>query len=180
MSVDAMLFWFLAIVVLGFGLSVILMTNPIYSALCLAMTMVGVSAVFVTLDAYFLAGVQLIVYAGAVMVLFVMVLMLFDLKHEVQAFSRGKMTGAIKIGSVGILAGLIVGAVTLGKSLTQAKAVAETATGAATAIDTTKVLSQNLFLKNIFGFEALGVLLLVIAVGTVALSRSKGGTHARD
>lgn len=184
MSVDAMLFWFLTVVVLGFGLSVILMTNPIYSALCLAMTMVGVSAIFVTLDAYFLAGVQLIVYAGAVMVLFVMVLMLFDLKHEVQAFNRGKITGAIKIGSVGILAGLIVGAVTIGKNLTQVKSVAENTVsalgGAASAADTTKVLSQNLFLKNIFGFEALGVLLLVIAVGTVALSRSKGGTHARD
>ena len=177
MSVDAMLFWFLSIIVLGFGLSVILMTNPIYSALCLAMTMVGVAGVFVMLNAYFLAGVQLIVYAGAVMVLFVMVLMLFDLKHELQAFSRGKVTGAIKIACVGILAGLIVGAVTIGKSLTEAKAVAE---NAMVNIDTTKALSQNLFLKNIFGFEALGVMLLVIAVGTVALSRSKGGTHARD
>ncbi len=177
MSVDAMLFWFLSIVVLGFGLSVILMTNPIYSALCLAMTMVGVSAVFVMLDAYFLAGVQLIVYAGAVMVLFVMVLMLFDLKHELQAFSRGKITGAIKIACVGILAGLVVGAVTIGKNLAVAKDAVESST---VAVDTTKVLSQNLFLKNIFGFEALGVLLLVIAVGTVALSRSKGGTHARD
>jgi NADH-quinone oxidoreductase subunit J len=178
MSVDAILFWFLALVVLVSGLSVILMTNPVYSALCLAMTMVGVSAVFVTLNAYFLAGVQLIVYAGAVMVLFVMVLMLFDLKHELQAFTRGKITGAIKIASVGILAGLIVGAVTIGKNLIEVKAVAENA--GSVAVDTTRVLSQNLFLKNIFGFEALGVLLLVIAVGTVALSRSKGGTHARD
>lgn len=178
MSVDAILFWFLALVVLVSGLSVILMANPVYSALCLAMTMVGVSAVFVTLNAYFLAGVQLIVYAGAVMVLFVMVLMLFDLKHELQAFSRGKITGAIKIASVGILAGLIVGAVTIGKNLIEVKAVAENA--AVVAEDSTRVLSQNLFLKNIFGFEALGVLLLVIAVGTVALSRSKGGTHARD
>jgi NADH-quinone oxidoreductase subunit J len=176
MSVDAILFWILTLVVLVSAMSVILMTNPIYSALCLAMTMVGVAAIFVTLNAYFLAGVQLIVYAGAVMVLFVMVLMLFDLKHELQAFSRGKFTGALKIGSVGILAGLIVGAVTIGKSLTEVKAVAENAA----AVDTTKILSQNLFLKNIFGFEALGVLLLVIAVGTVALSRSKGGTHARD
>ncbi len=176
MSVDAILFWILTLVVLVSAMSVILMTNPIYSALCLAMTMVGVAAIFVTLNAYFLAGVQLIVYAGAVMVLFVMVLMLFDLKHELQAFSRGKFTGALKIGSVGILAGLIVGAVTIGKSLTEVKAVAENAV----VVDTTKILSQNLFLKNIFGFEALGVLLLVIAVGTVALSRSKGGTHARD
>ena len=175
MSVDAFLFWFLSLLVLVSGLSVVLLTNPIYSALCLAMTMVGVSALFVTLNAYFLAGVQLIVYAGAVMVLFVMVLMLFDLKHETQAFTRGKITGAIKIASVGILAGLVVGAITIGKSLENIKAVADNAQAA----DTTKILSENLFLKNVFGFEALGVVLLVIAIGAVALSRSKGGTHAK-
>ena len=177
---DAILFWFLAFVTIGAGLSVVLMSNPIYSALSLAMTMVGVSALFVTLGAFFLAGVQLIVYAGAVLVLFVMVLMLFDLKHEIQAFSRGKITGAVKIGTVGILAGLIVGAITLStKALEMAKA-APVATSTGKNYDNTMSLAQNLFLQNVFGFEALGVLLLVIAVGTVALSRSRGGTHARD
>lgn len=176
---DAILFWFLALVTVCGGLSVILMSNPIYSALSLAMTMVGVSALFVTLGAYFLAGVQLIVYAGAVMVLFVMVLMMFDLKHEIQAFTRGKVTGAIKIASVGILAGLVVGAITLGAKVIEVSKVAESATGK-TYGDNTMSLAQNLFLQNVFGFEALGVVLLVIAVGTVALSRSRGGTHARD
>lgn len=176
---DAILFWFLAVVTVLSGLVVILMSNPVYSALSLAMTMVGVSALFVTLGAYFLAGVQLIVYAGAVMVLFVMVLMLFDLKHEIQAFTRGKITGAVKIASVGILAGLVVGAITLGTKAIEASKTA-TAVGEKAYSDNTMALAQNLFLQNVFGFEALGVLLLVIAVGTVALSRSKGGTHARD
>lgn len=190
MTADAFLFWFLALVIVGAGLSVILMANPVYSALSLALTMCGVAAIFVTLNAYFLAGVQLIVYAGAVMVLFVMVLMLFDLKHELQAFARGKVTGALKIASVGVLAGLIVGAVTMGIKVAQNPAATVDAATAATAtadaqaamvkVDTTKALAENLFLKNVFGFEALGVLLLVIAVGTVALSRSRGGTHARD
>ena len=175
---DAILFWFLAAVTILAGLSVVLMSNPIYSALSLAMTMVGVAALFVTLGAYFLAGVQLIVYAGAVMVLFVMVLMLFDLKHEIQAFTRGKITGAVKIASVGILAGLIVGAITLGTKVIEVSKTAEAT--AKTYGDNTMALAQNLFLQNVFGFEALGVLLLVIAVGTVALSRSRGGTHARD
>lgn len=176
MTADSFLFWFLALVTAVSGLSVILMTNPIYSAFSLAMTMVSVAALFVTLNAYFLAGVQVIVYAGAVMVLFVMVLMLFDLKHEFQAFTRGKITGAIKIASVGILAGLIAGAITLGSALVTADT---TETNPIDTIDSTKALAENLFLKNIFGFEALGVLLLVIAIGVVALARSKGGTHAR-
>ena len=178
MTTDAFLFWFLAFLTITSAASVILMTNPIYSALSLAMTMIGVAAIFVTLNAYFLAGVQLIVYAGAVMVLFVMVLMLFDLKHELQAFTRGRFTGAIKIASVGILSGLIVGAITMGlKTASSAKSATDVTQ---VSSDTTRALAENLFIKNIFGFEALGVMLLVIAVGTVALSRSKGGTHARD
>jgi NADH-quinone oxidoreductase subunit J len=174
---DAILFWFLAIVTIAAGLSVVLMTNPVYSALSLAMTMVGVSALFVTLGAYFLAGVQLIVYAGAVMVLFVMVLMLFDLKHELQAFTRGKVAGGVKIASVGIIAGLVVGAITLGSKAIEVSKNTELMKA---QVDSTRALAENLFIKNVFGFEALGVLLLVIAVGTVALSRSRGGTHARD
>lgn len=177
MTTDVFIFWFLAILTVVSALSVVLMTNPIYSALSLAMTMVSVAAIFVTLQAYFLAGMQLIVYAGAVMVLFVMVLMLFDLKNELQAFSRGKFTGAIKIGAVGILAGLIVGAV--GSFIMAGKSGAPVAPEVSTSADATKALSEHLFFNHVFGFEALGVLLLVIAVGTVALSRSKGGTHAK-
>jgi NADH-quinone oxidoreductase subunit J len=187
MTADVFLFWFLAILILGSGLAVLLFTNPVYSALSLAMTMVGVAAIFITLQAHFIAGVQLIVYAGAVMVLFVMVLMLFDIKSEVQAFTSGKISGAIKLIAVGLLSGLIVGGIIMG----QKSFVGEISKDAAAQIaqknaDTkvkyspdasTKELGVALFTKHIFGFEALGVLLTVIAVGTVALARSRGGTH---
>lgn len=176
MTADAFLFWFLAVVTLISGLGVILSSNPIYSALCLAMTMVGVSALFVTLNAYFIAGVQLIVYAGAVMVLFVMVIMLFDLKKDLQAFTRGKFTGAVKIASVGSLAGLIVGAIVMSAGLLDEKTT-DNPVVTGTGMEATKALGNILFTKYIFGFEALGVLLLVIALGAVALARSKGGTH---
>jgi len=175
MTADVFLFWFLAALTIISALSVVLMVNPIYSALSLAMTMVSVAAIFVTLQAYFLAGVQLIVYAGAVMVLFVMVLMLFDLKHELQAFTRGRFSGAFKIASIGSLAGLLVGAM----YTAHINSVPEAAVVTASPKAAISPLAEELFLKNVFGFEALGVLLLVIAVGTVALSRSKGGTHAR-
>src|SRR5690606_38203963 len=102
------LFWFLTVVLLGSGACVVLFKHPIYSALSLVMTMVGVSALFVTLGAFFIAGVQLIVYAGAAMVLFVMVLMLFDLKTENQPYTRGAVTGTIKLITVGLLLGVIV------------------------------------------------------------------------
>ncbi|ASD62105.1 NADH-quinone oxidoreductase subunit J [Bdellovibrio bacteriovorus] len=176
MTADAFLFWFLAFVTLASGLGVILMSNPIYSALCLAMTMVGISALFVTLNAFFIAGVQLIVYAGAVMVLFTMVIMLFDLKKDIQAFTRGKFTGVVKIASVGLFAGLVVGAIAMSVNLMGEKTT-DNPVLVGTGMETTKALGHILFTKYIFGFEALGVLLLVIAVGAVALARSKGGTH---
>lgn len=178
MTADAILFWILAIATVASALTVILITNPIYSALSLAATMIGVSALFVTLHAYFLAGVQLIVYAGAVMVLFVMVLMLFDLKHELQAFSRGKLSALIKLGSVGLLAGLIVGAILMSAE-NMVTAASVSAAGNPVMADNSKKIGQLLFSQYLFGFEALGVLLLIVAVGAVALSRSKGGTHAK-
>lgn len=175
MSADAFLFWFLAIVTLVSGLSVVVMANPVYSALSLAMTMVGIAALFVTLGAYFIAGVQLIVYAGAVMVLFVMVLMLFDLREERQTFTRGQMSGALKLATVGILAGLVIGAVVLGMAQL---ADPNTVEAAKLPQDPSKALGVVLFTRHLFAFEALGILLLIIAIGAVALARSKGGTHA--
>lgn len=176
MTADVFIFWLLALVTVTSGLMVVLMANPVFSALSLAMAMVGVSALFVTLGAFFIAGVQLIVYAGAVMVLFVMVLMLFDLREELQAFSRGQVTGAVKLACIGILAGLIIGALVFGSGMLVEPDVAE---AAKLPQDSSKALGVVLFSRHIFGFEALGVLLLVIAVGTVSLARSKGGTHAK-
>ena len=174
MTADALLFWFLAIITVMGASLVILMKNPVYSALALAFTMCGVAALFVTLDAYFVAGVQVIVYAGAVMVLFVMVLMLFDLKHEMEAFTKGRITGAIKLVTVGALAGIITGAVLYSAKLLPS---AESKNLLPATEDPSKQLGIQLFTRHLFAFEALGVLLLVIAVGAVALARSKGGTH---
>ncbi|HEY8271158.1 MAG TPA: NADH-quinone oxidoreductase subunit J [Pseudobdellovibrionaceae bacterium] len=175
MTADSFLFWMLAAVTLCSGLAVVVISNPIYSALCLAMSMVGVSALFATLGAYFIAGVQMIVYAGAVLVLFVMVLMLFDLKTELVTFSRGKISGLLKIATVGVLAGFLAGAFSMTIEFAEK-------TGAATTVptpDTSKALGTLLFTKYILGFETLGILLLVIAIGVVGLARSKGGTHAK-
>lgn len=174
MLAESLLFWFLALITLGSALGVLFFTSPIYSAFSLIMTMVGVSALFASMGAYFISGVQLIVYAGAVLVLFVMVLMLFDLKSEIKAFSRGTFSGLIKLLFVGLLAGLILGTILLsypyaGDSIMQ--------TSQDLGMGSTKKLAELLFTKYMLVFQVLGVLLLVVAVGAVALSRAKGGTH---
>ena len=173
MDQHSLLFYLLSAVVLFSGYKVVTFVNPIFSALSMAVTMVALAAMFFQLGAPFIAGVQLIVYAGAVMVLFVMVVMLFDLRTELRAFSRGGPSSMLKIAASACLAGLIMGAVPLSTDLMQGPS-------SGPELETsTKELSQVLFTKYVFSFEALGLLLLVVAVGVVAVSRIKGGTHAR-
>jgi NADH-quinone oxidoreductase subunit J len=169
------LFYFLGLISLVFGLGVVLFRNPIYSALCLVITMICVAGIFGTLDAWFIAGVQLIVYAGAVTVLFVMVLMLFDLKHEMKTFSKGLISNGVKLAASGVLLGM------MGTYIWATYATEPTfkplPLAATSSIKATKDLATSLFTSYLFSFEVIGALLLVIAVGAVTLSRITGGTH---
>lgn len=170
---DAIGFYSIALFLIFFAFKTISATNPIHSALYLALTMIGLAGVFFQLNAQFIAGVQMIVYAGAVMVLFVMVLMLFDLKTELRAFTRGLFSGFLKIFSAAILAGFALGAAT------NSIAILDEEPKKTMSANVTKDLSILLFTKYLYAFEALGILLLVVAIGVVAVSRIKGGTHAK-
>jgi len=175
MDISVLLFYGMSFIILSFALAVVVSNNPVYSAFYLAITMVSLAFVYFLLQAYFIAGVQLIVYAGAVMVLFVMVLMMFDLKKEKDSFSKGRLSNILKVGSVGWLWGLIAGAIYMSSDLLSIGATLHTKDGVGT---TTKDLAILLYTDYIFAFELLGLLLLLIAVGAVAVSRIKGGTHA--
>src|ERR1700719_4948000 len=76
------LFYLFAALTLVFGVAVVANRNPVASALCLVVSFLGLAALFVGLDAYFIAVIQVLVYAGAVMVLFLFIIMLLDLKAE--------------------------------------------------------------------------------------------------
>src|SRR3954469_20302912 len=76
------LFWFFAFLMLVFGAAVILNRNPIASALSLVICFMGLSALFMSLDAFFIGIIQVLVYAGAVIVLFLFIVMLLDLRAE--------------------------------------------------------------------------------------------------
>jgi len=170
---EAIGFYSLAFFLIFFAYKVITVANPIHSALYLVLTMMGLSGVFYHLGAHFIAGVQLIVYAGAVMVLFVMVLMLFDLKTELRSFGRGLLSGAVKVGTAALLAGIILG------TASRSVVVLDTPEVRLGGGDVTRQLGILLYTKYLFAFEALGVLLLVVAVGVVAVSRIRGGTHGQ-
>src|SRR5216110_3830837 len=76
------LFWLFAVLTLIFGGAVVLNRNPVASALSLVVCFLGLSALFISLDAFFIGIIQVLVYAGAVMVLFLFIIMLLDLRAE--------------------------------------------------------------------------------------------------
>jgi|FLYM01.1.fsa_nt_gi NADH-quinone oxidoreductase subunit J len=175
MIYEAISFYSLALFLIFFAYKTISSDNPIHSALYLVLTMLGLGATFFSLGAHFIAAVQIVVYAGAVMVLFVMVLMLFDLNADVQTFSKGLLSGFLKVFGSAVIAGLILGSIS---STVSPIDDATTKAAVESGKDVTRELSLLLYTKYLLAFEILGVLLLVVAIGAVALSRMKGGTHA--
>ena len=79
---SALLFWIIVGIMLFFGAMVVLQRNPVASALSMVVCFLGLAALYVSLDAYFIGVIQILVYAGAVMVLFLFIIMLMDIKAE--------------------------------------------------------------------------------------------------
>ena len=77
-----LLFWIFALMMLVFGAAVIINRNPVASALSLVVSFLALAALFVSLDAFFIGIIQVLVYAGAIMVLFLFIIMLLDLRAE--------------------------------------------------------------------------------------------------
>ena len=166
MPATADLFFYLfAALTLFCGLMVVanpLSRNPVTSAIFLVLTIVSMSGLFVLLHAFFLAAVQILVYAGAVMVLFLFVIMLLDIKEE----ERRKF----KVISAGIGALAVFGTAAIFlKSIgtTQWKGAAPTIEGSTVA------LGKLLFDKFLLPFEIVSVLLLVAMIGVILLSRKE-------
>ncbi len=135
--------------------------NPVTSAMFLVLTIVSMAGLFVLLHAFFLAAVQVLVYAGAVMVLFLFVIMLLDLKEEARRkFSKfGVATGLLSVGALG--------AMTLHTLLTSG-----IGQGRAPQVEgATKPLGTMLFTQYLLPFEIVSVLLLVAIVGVILLSK---------
>jgi len=155
------LFYIFAVLALLCGALVILSRSPVNSAMFLVLTMICIAGLFILLQAFFLAAVQLIFYAGAVIVLFLFVIMLLDLKEEQRR----------KIKTLGALAGIIsvlAIAGTFWRSLAQTRLPAATLTP---TVNDTASLGRLLFTGYTLPFEILSVLLLVAMVGVILLSK---------
>ena len=158
------LFYIFAFLTLVFGFLVIanpFSRNPVTSAMFLVLTLGSLAGLFVLLHAFFLAAVQVLVYAGAVMVLFLFVIMLLDLRVEERR--KLKVAGAIAaVISVGAIVALFLQSLYGSPLGTRSAPTLEGAT---------LPLGQLLFKQYLLPFEIVSVLLLVAMVGVVLLSK---------
>lgn len=162
---NAFLFWLFAFVMLVFGAAVIINRNPIASALSLVICFMGLSALFMSLDAFFIGIIQVLVYAGAVMVLFLFIIMLLDLRME----QRRKMNVVAFAGGIAVALAFFIQVYSVIGQLSAAKEGFPPLASAKP--DDVHNIGFLLFTNYNLPFQIIGVLVLVATIGVVVLSK---------
>lgn len=173
MRVEMFTFLVTGAIVLAGALGVVLFRNPVHNALSLVGTLFGVAVLFIAQEAYFLAAIQVVVYAGAIVVLFLFVIMLLGVDKSESLRSEpilGQRPAAI-----------VAGVAILGLTLTALLSSAARVTGEESvlapldpAVPDINRLGRVLFTDYIFAFEITAVLLTIAVVGAVVLIRRAG------
>jgi NADH-quinone oxidoreductase subunit J len=166
MSIIQILFWFLSVVAIFSALMVITSKNPVYSVLWLIGTFFAISGHYILLNAQFLAIVNIIVYAGAIMVLFLFVIMLMNLNKETEPKKNRwlKLAGAV---SGGCLLLILVAALK-DTDLKHQQAMVNEGT-----IGLIKNLGKELFTTYVVPFEISSVLFLSAMIGAVVIGKKE-------
>ncbi|HEY1636204.1 MAG TPA: NADH-quinone oxidoreductase subunit J [Acidimicrobiales bacterium] len=165
---DATVFAVSAAVIVAGAVGVIAARNPVHSALMLVMTLFGIAVLFVEQSADFLAVVQVIVYAGAIVVLFLFVIMLLGV-DRLEALQRDPLPAqrplALIIGAAGLSLLLFLAGI---HWVTGAHSLAGPSAGPGSNVEK---LARSLFTTYLLPFEVTSVLLVIAVVGAVVLSR---------
>ena len=172
MSLIALIWWIFAALAFGGGIGMVAGRSPVASLMSLVLTLFSLGVLFIVLGAHFIGVVQVIVYAGAIMVLFLFVIMLLNLGHDYRSDLR--RLGWIAGGSVvsGVLAWLVMRTFThettlvvSGGGMRAAEAVEEF--GAVGAV------AMPLFREYVVGFELTSLLLLAAIIGAIVLAKRR-------
>ena len=176
-------FYIFAAMMLSGGLMVIFMRNPVSSALSMVLSFIGLAGIFIGLNAYFVGILQILVYAGAIMVLFIFIIMLLDVKDEESHPRKGLAITAgvlIPVALIIQLAGVIL---TDDKSPSAPPLTLEAAAAdynqesvihqklMSGSLPDVHLIGRKLFTEYNFPLQVIAVLLLVATVGCVALSK---------
>ena len=162
----AALFYFIACLTIISALFVVLNRNPVYSAVMLVFCFFSLAALYVLLEAYFVAVLEIIVYAGAIMVLFLFVIMLINVGKEIAATSIIVKAKVLPFMLVVLFSlNIILLILWRNEGLHQSNTISSV--GSITAI------GQALFTKYLLPFEIASLLLLVALIGTVYLAKKR-------
>jgi len=164
MEIYDILFWFLSALAVSCALGVILSRNPVNSVLFLIATFFAISGHYLLMNAQFLAIVNVIVYAGAIMVLFLFVIMLMNLNADVEP-QKGQLVQLAGVISGGVLFLVILAAIKTAKTESMDKT--------ATDIGLIANLGRTLFTKYVLPFEISSVLFLSAMVGAVVIGKKE-------
>lgn len=173
-----LLFYLFAGITLLSALAMVLLPNAVNGAMCMIVSFIGTAALFVLLEAYFLAILQVLVYAGAVMVLFLFIIMLLNVDRESPRTKPAKLSIFASLAGFAILSTLIVGLFTDPAALPAPPAieVAENPTGlnpdnGIPFTTSAKSFGYSLFTKYMLPFQVTGFLLLAAMVGVIVVSK---------
>ena len=166
MNVTPYIFWFLSVLALFSALMMVTSRNPIYSVLWLIGTFFAISGHYILLNAQFLAVVNIIVYAGAIMVLFLFVIMLMNLNRETEPQKNRwlKFIGALAGGCL-----LLV----LVAALKDAELKSQQAMVGGGSIGLIKVLGKELFTLYVVPFEISSLLFLSAMIGAAVIGKKE-------
>ena len=159
------LFILFAGLAIGCAIAVVSQSNPLYSAISLIGVFIALASLYVTLAAPFIAAVQVIVYAGAIMVLVIFVIMLLNVAHEEPRRKRLRFLVPVAIGMAAILIGetsFILYSVQAGES---------NLPRTVSSVGLTHSIGVGLFTQYLLPFEITSVLLLMAIVGAMSLAR---------
>lgn len=164
----ALLFILFAGLAIGCGLAVVAQRNPLYSAISLIGVFISLACLYVMLAAPFIAAVQVIVYAGAIMVLVVFVIMLLNVEHE----DRGRARLKFLVPAAVALAAILIAEVAFILVTVQEFRVNPTSTPSDVGL--THSIGAQLFTRYLLPFEITSILLLMAIVGAMTLARRGG------
>jgi NADH-quinone oxidoreductase subunit J len=173
MMLSALFFYLFAVMCVGAGFMVIAAKNPVHAVLYLILAFFNAAGLFVLLGAEFLAMILVVVYVGAVLVLFLFVVMMLDVDFaELRAgFLKYLPAGAV----VGLL--LLVELIfVVGAWITAPELVSDVPTPPATEVSNTQALGEILYTRYVYLFEGAGLILLVAMIGAIVLTLQ----HKRD
>jgi NADH-quinone oxidoreductase subunit J len=166
-SISQMLFVLFGAMALGCAVAMVAQRNPLYSAISLVGVFVSLACLYVILQAPFIAAIQIIVYAGAIMVLVVFVIMLLNVEEEVRRPLR--LTYLIPVGV--LLAAVLVGEAAFMLQLGRGGARLEPVAPRVSDVGLTASIGTGMFTKYLLPFEVTSVLILMALVGAITLAR---------